>query len=652
MNEKKDIFADMVTDLIRRAVEKHNKGRLSDAAGIYKKILEIEPNQPEATHLLGVVCHQTGNHEQALELISKAVNLKPDNSEFIGNLATVLADLKEYAKAEQFYMKALELAPEDATMYSNLGSVFNAQGRANAAEKCLRIAISIAPNYAEAWNNLGNSLKDLGNRKEAEKAYRKAIDLSPAFYIAHGNLGALLKNMGRFTEAIKILHHVTINAPNDHICWNNYGNVLSDIGRFEDAVSAYKKAISINPKYFEAYSNMLCCCQYIPSVTPESLEEIHKEWNDKYASKYTKESNTCNNNDKLILGFVSADFGRHPVGYFLVKFLESIDKNRCSVFMYSLRTSEDELTKRLKKTADKWVNAVGASDEVLTECIKNDKVDILFDLSGHTGKNRLLVFARKPVAIQVTWAGYVGTTGLAAMDYLIADKYQVKEGTDNFYSEKIIRMPDGYVTYDAPEYMPDVLELPALSNGYITFGCFNNPCKVNDEVINIWSKILIKLPESKLLFKFNGFDDNGLNSNIIKKFAKNGVDSSRIIFEGKAPHAEFLAAYNRIDIALDTFPYSGGLTTCEAMFMGVPTITCAGETFAGRHSFAHLSNVGLTETIACDFDEYVEKAIELAGNFEHLSCLRKNLREQVKASPLCDGKRFADNLLDVLLHAS
>jgi protein O-GlcNAc transferase len=258
------------------------------------------------------------------------------------------------------------------------------------------------------------------------------------------------------------------------------------------------------------------------------------------------------------------------------------------------------------------------------------------------------VFARKPAPIQITWMGYVGTTGLAAMDYLLADRYQVPLEAEPHYRERILRMPNDYVVYEPPYYAPAVARLPALASGRVALGCFTNPAKITARVVEVWGRILRRLPQGRLVLKYGGMSDPAVVGRFTDLFAAQGVDAARLDFLGRSSHAELLAEYGRIDIALDTFPYSGGLTTCEALWMGVPVITCPGETFASRHSLSHLSNVGLTETIAGDFDEYVDLAVTLANDLPRLSAVRTGLRQRMASSPLCDGKRFAANLATVL----
>jgi predicted O-linked N-acetylglucosamine transferase (SPINDLY family) len=290
-----------------------------------------------------------------------------------------------------------------------------------------------------------------------------------------------------------------------------------------------------------------------------------------------------------------------------------------------------------------WHDVVQVRDDQLAERIRQDKIDILFDLDGHAGRERLLVFARKPAPLQVTWAGYVGTTGLAAMDYLLADRWHVPEGSESHYREKILRMPNGYVCFEPPAYAPDVSPLPAERNGFVTFGSFNQPTKTNRHVVSLWARVLKRVAGSKLLLKYRGFDDASIADRLHCMFADEGVGADRIELQGKSPHPNLLAEYQRVDIALDTFPYSGGLTTCEALWMGVPVVTLPGATFAGRHSLSHLSNVGLTEAVAGNEQEFVDCAVRLADDLSHLGALRRTLRPRMAASPLCDAARFARN---------
>jgi protein O-GlcNAc transferase len=350
----------------------------------------------------------------------------------------------------------------------------------------------------------------------------------------------------------------------------------------------------------------------------------------------------------LRLGFVSVGFHRHPLGCLFVRALESLGSQDCTTICYSNHARQDELTVRLNAAAGLWRDIYELSDVALAEQIRSDQVDVLFDLDGHTGGNRLMAFARKPAPIQITWLAYVGTTGMTAMDYILADRFEIPPESERFYRESVLLLPDDYICFDPPTDAPPIASLPALGQGHVTFGSFNRASKITREVVRIWARILRSVPGSRLVLRYAGFDDRGTQTYFRELFAAEDIPGDNLDLFGGARHDEVLGYYSGIDIALDPFPYSGGLVTCESLWMGVPVITCPGETFAGRHSLSHLSNAGLTGMIARSLDEYVALAAAWAGDVPRLAKMRADLRRRVASSPLCDGKRFADNLMALL----
>ncbi len=573
-----------IPEALAIAVQHHRAGRLQAAEQIYRQVLAVEPNHAGAHHLLGVIAAQTGKLDEAIV----------------------------------YWRRSIELNPDYAEVYNNLGDALRVQGKVEEAIACCGRALALDPNSAGAHNNLGNALRDRGKPDEAVACYRRALALKPDFAEAHNNLGVVLKNQGNLHEA----------------------------------VACYRRALELKPAFAGAHSNLLMALQYFADVTPAALAEAHAEFDRQHAAPlrgaFAQYENGRACPGRFRVGFVSRDLGRHPVGYYLVCVLENLDKQQIEIVCYSDRMGKDDLTRRLQAAATQWREVIGMSDQRLAEQIRADRIDILFDLAGHTARNRLLVFARQPAPVQISWAGYVGTTGLKAMDYLLADRYEVPPGAERHYQERVLRMPQGYVCYDPPAYAPPVAPLPARERGQVTFGCFNNPAKVTPQVIEVWARILRRVPDARLVLKFNGWNEGSVARRFAEMFAARSIDRGRLELLGASPHAELLAEYHRIDLALDPFPYNGGLTTCEALWMGVPVMTCPGETFASRHSLSHLSNVGLTETIARDLDEYVELAVSLAGDLPRLATLRTGLRERMAASPLCDGKRFATDFLSLL----
>lgn len=325
--------------------------------------------------------------------------------------------------------------------------------------------------------------------------------------------------------------------------------------------------------------------------------------------------------------------------------LSAHDKSQVNVLCYSGVTKADRVTERMQAHADEWRNIAGLSDEHIAGIVREDAVDILVDLSGHTAGNRLLVFARKPAPVQATWIGYSDTTGLDAMDYLIADRFIAPPETAPFFAEQLAWLPSCYLCYRPPDYAPPVSRCPARSRGHITFGCFNNLAKVNAEVIATWAQILHAVPDARLVLKSRALSDRHTQDMYRQLFLKQGIMPERVDLLGlEPPHADVLALYHEIDIALDTFPYSGCTTTCEALWMGVPVVTLEGSTFISRMGVSLLSNVGVQELIAESPRRYVELAVQLSQDLDRVESLRGGLRARLAASPLCDEATFTRTL--------
>jgi len=393
---------------------------------------------------------------------------------------------------------------------------------------------------------------------------------------------------------------------------------------------------------------------YDEGVTLEDLAAAHTAYGRQWATLragWPKHENSRELERRLRLGFVSPDLGRHPVGCFLLPVLENLDASQCQVHCYSDRETADEVTARLRAATAVWRDTAALSHTALANQILTDQIDVLFDLAGHTSRNRLPMFARRPAPVQISWLGYVGTTGLDAMDYLLADRYHVPAAVEKYYVERVLRLPDSYACFAPPTETPLPGPLPASQSGRLTFASFNNPDKITRSVVALWAEILRRLPQSRLMLRYIGLDRPGTRAPLDQAFAEHGVAAERVDCFGASPHGDLLAAYQQVDVALDPFPYSGGLTTCEALWMGVPVVTCPGATFAGRHALSYLSTVGLTETIAADHAQYVALATALATDLPRLATLRSTLRDRVAASPLCDGPQFAQNFTNLLREA-
>jgi predicted O-linked N-acetylglucosamine transferase (SPINDLY family) len=555
-------------------------------------------------------------------------------------------------EAEASVRQTLRLQPGYAEAHNNLGVALAKQGRPGEAVAAYQHALRLMPGYATAHVNLGNALRAQGRLEEAVAAYRHALHLQPGCAEAYSNYGVLLADQGRPGEA-EAAHRQALSLMPDYAeGHNNLGNALRAQGRLDEAVAAYQQTLRLKPDYAEAHSSLLFTLHYRPGVTPAELVAAHAEYERRHAAPlraaWRPHANTPDPERRLRLGFLSPDLRRHPVGYFAVRCLENLDPARAEVVCYNNALKSDSLTDRFRAAAAVWRDVVGWGDERLAGQVRADGIDVLFDLAGHTARNRLLAFARKPAPVQVTWIGYEGSTGLAAMDYILADSAVIPASEEAHYCERVLRLPDSYVCYDPPAAAPPVAAPPAPGRGYVTFGCCNNPAKVTAPVIELWSRILLQVPGSRLVLKYRGMDDPACAGRFREGFAARGIDAGRLELLGPSSYEEYLAHYGGIDVALDPFPFCGGVTTCEALWMGVPVVTCPGPTFAGRHSLSYLSSVGLAELVAGDPEQYVQVAVRLARDWPRLAELRAQLRTQMAGSPLCDGRRFAANLLAVV----
>lgn len=623
-------------------------GRVEEAIACFRRALELKPDLVEALNNLGSALSDQGKLEEAEACYRRAITLKPAFVVPYNNLANLLQAQGRRKDAIAWYERGLKIDPKLAELHNNLGNALKDQGQLERAEACYRRALELRPNFAAAHNNLGSVLQDRGKLEAARAAYRKALAIDPNFAEAHSNLGNTVRDLGHIQEAEDAYRRTLALKPNSVEALNNLGTVLKDCGRFDEAQAALRQALALRPDFATAHQNLLMTMQYDPAVTPAALLEEHRAFDRRFAAplapKILHHRNDPDPDRRLKIGYVSGDFARHPVGHFLAPVLPAHDRGQVEVFAYSDRLAEDDMTRQLREACDRWLRIVDLDDAALAERIRADGIDILVDLSGHTADNRLLVFARKPAPVQASWAGYVGTTGLSAMDYLISDERETPVGSEPFYVEKIVRLPHCYVCYAPPSYAPEVGPLPALKQSCVTFGCFNNLTKINPSVVALWSQLLKRLPEARLVLKTHQLDDAGMRSRYADLFASFGIDPRRIGLFGKSPHRALLLTYNDVDIALDPFPYSGGLTTLESLWMGVPVVTLGGDRFASRHTASHLSAVGLAELIASNPEEYLTIADELARDLPRLEALRASLRAHMAASPLCDGPRFTRDL--------
>jgi predicted O-linked N-acetylglucosamine transferase (SPINDLY family) len=631
------------------------QGTLDEAVTCYREAIQRKPNYLEARFNLANALHELGRLAEAVACYREALRIRPDYPGTHLNLGNVLSELGQYDDAVACYRQALALDANVFEAHSALGNALRNRGQLAEAVACYGRALTLAPDSPEVLNNLAVALKAQGNLQEAEDCCRRALQRKPDGAEILNTLGNVLSRQGNLDQAVEAYRRALAVNPQHRETQNNLAEAMKDLGLIDEAVAGYRRVLELRPDHAHARSNLLLTLQYRAQITPEALAAEHAQYERRHASPlrtaWKPHANPRDPERRLRLGLVSPDLGRHPVGRFLVRTVEHLDPAECELVGYSGRVFHDSITERFQAGSALWRETVGLTDEQVADQIRTDRIDILIDLSGHTGNNRLLVFARKPAPIQVTWIGYEGTTGLTAIDYLLADRHLIPPGAERFYAEQVLRLPDGYVCFEPPADAPAVGPLPAAQLGRVTFGSFNNPAKINAEVVDVWSQVLARVPGSRLVLKYHGLTSPSVRGRLTRRFAERGVDEDRLEFEGRSPYAEYLARYQQVDVALDPFPFGGGVTTCEALWMGVPVITCPGPTFASRHSMSHLHGVGLTEMIASNHTEYVDVAVSLAHDLPRLAAIRAGLRGQMAASPLCDGQRLAAGLMRLLRQA-
>lgn len=536
-----------------------------------------------------------------------------------------------------------------AALARKCGTQFYTQGKFKNAIEAFQTVIALKPRDADAYYNLGNALYQAGERlPEAIQSFQKAIELNPNDAEAYYNLGnAFYQLGGKLTQSIQSFQKAIELKPLFPDAYNNLAAALKDQGRVKEAIQCYETAIKLKPDFDSAHSNLLLISNCHPAYSPEIVLEKHRDWAEKYAVQFAictpNHSNKRDLNRRLRIGYISADFRDHPIAYFIEPILTSHNQTDFEIFCYSNNLRDDNVTERLKKSVSHWRMLHQLTDAEAAFQVQNDAIDILVDLSGHTVRNRLLIFARKPAPIQISYLGYPTTTGLKCIDYRISDQFADPPGmTESHYVEQLIRLPECTWCYQPPVITPEISPLPALTSGRITFTSFNHFTKISDPTVSLWSQVLKTLPNARLMILISG--GNQGNEHIYKLFEKHGANQNQLELVDRRSKNEYYKLYQKGDISLDPFPCNGGTTTCDSLWMGVPVITLAGKTFASRAGVTLLSNLHLEELIAETWDQYVQIAKNLADNLEYLSRLRSELRERMLVSPLMDAQRFTHNL--------
>ncbi len=621
-------------------------GRQEEALISYKLALKINPNLARAHYNLGIVLRDVGRTEDAEASYRRALEIDPGHAKALANLGNVLQDQGRLNEAIESYHRALSIKPDFAEVCSDLGNALQEQGKLNEAIESYQRALSIRPEFSDAYCNLGNAYQAQGKLDEAMTCYKKSLGIQPDFAEVYSNLGSVLKLQGKLDEAVICHRKALAFKPTLATGINRLGNALLEQGMWNDAIACYRQALTIREDYANVRSNLLLAIHYTEKFSPEEVFEEHQryaEFYEKPLKQYWKAHHKAKApNERMRVGYISADFRMHSVAYFIESVINKHDKSKFEIFCYFNSTQIDSVTQRFILLADHWVACRGMTDEQLAEKVHEDKIDILVDLAGHTADNRLLTFARKPAPVQVTYLGYPNTTGLAAIDYRLTDSYADPVGLgDELYTETLIRLPKTFLCYCPPKDAPEVQALPAINNHFVTFGSFNAFQKITDSVIVLWSNILLSIPGSKIMLKAAGLDQPSIRNKLLMLFEQCGISEKQLILLSKSNEfKEHLSQYHRVDICLDPFPYNGTTTTCEALWMGVPVITHRGDRHSSRVGTSLLVNLGLEELIAESPDEYIKIAIDLAVDIQRLANMRAGLRQRMMDSSLLDSVGF------------
>jgi len=641
--------------LFELAMQHHRAGRLAEAEVNYRQLLAIHPQEPDVLHLLGVLAGDAGHPHAAVELIRQAIAIKPTAASYHSNIANSLLALHRLEEAVTAAKTAIQLQPDLAGAHYNLGLAHLVQRQWDAAVPAFEAALRLQPDYAYAHLNLGNAHQGRGRLDEAITAFRNGLAHAPRHAALWNNLGSALRVSGDLIGAAQACRTAIECDPYNPRLLNNLALVLMDEGDPRASIDTLQRSLTLEPQQSEIRSNLIFFAHSLPdgsSLLRDQLAAWQRLHAEPLRQFWAAHQNDRSRDRPLRIGYVSPDFRDHVVGRTVLPVFLAHDRQQFEITCYSEFADIDPLATQFREGAARWRITAGQSDEQVAAQIRADGIDVLVDLALHTSDNRLLVFARKPAPVQVSWLGYPGTTGLDTIDYVITDDHLDPPGLNaDYYSEELIRLPGAWCCYHPPGATRDPVAPPAATSGRITFGSLNKFSKINDRVLALWGRILTAVDGSQLCLLAK---DEVQKQHIYRSLAAHGIASERIGFFDYLPAPEaarradsttdFLHRYERIDIALDPFPYNGMTTTAEALWMGTPVVTFAGKLPVSRASLSLLSTVGLSDLAAHDEDEYVRIAVSLAADRARLIALRATLRGRMQQSPLLDVPRFARHL--------
>ncbi|TCT22880.1 tetratricopeptide repeat protein [Thiobaca trueperi] len=637
-----------------RALEE--QGQYAALEAEIRREIERCGRRPRLMQLLGVALLHQRKDLLARNCLNLAAVVMPDNVDLLNQRALALNHLGSYDEAHKLYLQALALAPRNVDLLANIGDNLNDAERYEAALPWLKQALAIDPKSVSARANLANALLGLKRHQESWELVRALM--AEEQYVTQILLvcARLLIETNEYAHAEAALRQALIQKPNDVTLLSNLTVALGKSGLAEETMRIHRRILELTPENDNTQSNLLFSMNYSGNYTAEERVAEARRYGDLVRQRMHRAGGKaysrwmCDRHPRrLRVGIVSGDLHQHPVGYFLLGLIPQLDRSRIELVAYSTWPHPDDgVTARLRPHFDRWISLVGVEDRDAAERIHGDGVHVLIDLAGHTAHHRLSMFAWKPAPVQVSWLGYFASTGVAEIDWLIADETGVPAAHRSQFTEKIWYVPDTRLCFSPPDHAPAVSPLPALHNGYVTLGCFQNLSKVSDDVLGLWAKVIARLPGARLRLQTAAFYEEAGRERMLKRLRNAGIDPDMVSLHPSTGRGEYLVAHAEVDLLLDTFPYPGGTTTCEALWMGVPTVTLAGDSLIARQGASLLTAGGLTDWVAHSPDEFVEKAVAFANDLDSLADLRSRLREQVAISPLFDGTKFAENLKQAL----
>ena len=617
-------------------------GQLAQAELSYRRALQLKPDFADAHAQLAGVLQALERPDEAVASYDRALGLGADQAALHYNLACSLQLTGQLERAETAYRRATQLAPAFALAPYNLGNLLHVQGRWMEAKDCYQTALQRDPGLVQAHTNLGNTLKELGHVDEAELSYRQAVSLKPDLAEAQHNLGLLLMQVGRTHEALDSFRCAVHSAPSYAQAHKSLGDALKDLGQFDAAALGYQRALQIDPGLQDALSNSLFTLNYHPDKSGEQVFVVYQDFEQQFGlphrASWRAYDNDRSHGRRLKVGYVSPALRQHSSRHFLEPLLARHDHGAVEVYAYAELAREDAVTARYKSYVDHWIPTQGLSDDVLAQRIREDRIDILVDVAGHTAGNRLQVFARKPAPVSLHWLDFGYTTGLSAIDYYLTDWPTVPAGSEALFSEAPWRLDGPGLVYRAAEGMGEVSPLPAEQKGCITFGSLTRAVRINHHTVRVWAALLQRVPTARLVINSGDYRTAAMQADLADRFAAHGIARERLDIGHHSPPWDVL---RQIDIGLDCFPHNSGTTLFESLYLGVPFVTLAGRPSVGRMGSAILHGLGHPEWIADTEARYVEIAVVMAADLPKLATLRAGLRAEMAGGPLMDEAGFA-----------